>query len=115
MSKKLTVKEILDSRGLKKLTEIYTHTPLEAEACENGSPADKIGFAIKIKPCLTFSPALFQIVGCRFADSRDKVTPAFYLQLIERAGTARPVRTHLGNQRFRIVLLVAKYLCPGEP
>ena len=34
MSKKLTVKEILDSRGLKKLTEIYTHTPLEAEACE---------------------------------------------------------------------------------
>lgn len=34
MSKKLTVKEILDSRGQKKLTEIYTHTPLEAEACE---------------------------------------------------------------------------------
>ncbi len=34
MSKKLTVKEILDSRGQKKLTEIYTHTELEAEACE---------------------------------------------------------------------------------
>ena len=34
MSKKLTVKDILDSRGQKKLTEIYTHTALEAEACE---------------------------------------------------------------------------------
>ena len=34
MLKKLTVKEILDSRGKKKLTEIYTHTALEAEACE---------------------------------------------------------------------------------
>jgi len=34
MSKKLTVKQILDSRGQKKLTEIYTHTALEAEACE---------------------------------------------------------------------------------
>lgn len=34
MAKKLTVKEILTSRGVKKLTEIYTHTALEAEACE---------------------------------------------------------------------------------
>ena len=34
MSKKLTVKEILDSRGQKQLTEIYTHTALEAEECE---------------------------------------------------------------------------------
>ena len=34
MSKKLTVKEILDSRGKNKLTEIYTHNALEAEACE---------------------------------------------------------------------------------
>ena len=34
MKKKLTVKEILQCKGLKKLTEIYTHNPLEAEACE---------------------------------------------------------------------------------
>ena len=34
MSRKLTVKEILDSRGKNKLTEIYTHNALEAEACE---------------------------------------------------------------------------------
>ena len=34
MKKKLTVKEILDCKGIKKLTEIYTHNPLEAEACE---------------------------------------------------------------------------------
>ena len=34
MQKKLTVKDILGSRGKRKLTEIYTHTVLEAEACE---------------------------------------------------------------------------------
>lgn len=34
MPKKLTVKDILASRGVRKLTEIYTHTPLEALACE---------------------------------------------------------------------------------
>ncbi len=34
MSKKLTVKEILQCKGVKKLTEVYTHTPLEAESCE---------------------------------------------------------------------------------
>jgi len=33
--KKLTVKEILAFKGVKKLTEVYTHNPLEAEACEN--------------------------------------------------------------------------------
>ena len=32
--KKLTVKEILESKGVKKLSEVYTHNPLEAEACE---------------------------------------------------------------------------------
>ena len=35
MQKKLTVKDILSSRGKRKLTEIYTHTVLEAEACES--------------------------------------------------------------------------------
>ena len=34
MKKKLTVTEILQCKGLKKLTEIYRHNPLEAEACE---------------------------------------------------------------------------------
>tara|TARA_Y100001970_G_C14034766_1_gene750494 strand:- start:3 stop:785 length:783 start_codon:yes stop_codon:yes gene_type:complete len=34
MKKKLTVKEILECKGKKKLTEVYTHNPLEAEACE---------------------------------------------------------------------------------
>ena len=34
MVKKLTVKEILQSKGNKKLTEVYTHHPLEAESCE---------------------------------------------------------------------------------
>ena len=34
MSKKLTVKDIIGCKGKRKLTEIYTHTPLEAEACE---------------------------------------------------------------------------------
>ena len=35
MSKnKLTVKEILNCKGYKKLTEVYTHNPLEAESCE---------------------------------------------------------------------------------
>ena len=33
--KKLTVKEILSFKGTKKLSEVYTHNPLEAEACEN--------------------------------------------------------------------------------
>ncbi len=32
--KKLTVKEILKCKGIKKLTEVYTHNPLEAESCE---------------------------------------------------------------------------------
>ena len=31
---KLTVKEILQCKGNKKLTEVYTHNPLEAESCE---------------------------------------------------------------------------------
>ena len=31
---KLTVKEILNCKGNKKLTEVYTHNPLEAESCE---------------------------------------------------------------------------------
>tara|TARA_Y100000588_G_C13942366_1_gene790576 strand:- start:7 stop:789 length:783 start_codon:yes stop_codon:yes gene_type:complete len=31
---KLTVKEILKCKGKKKLTEVYTHNPLEAESCE---------------------------------------------------------------------------------
>ena len=35
MKKKLTVKEILESKGKKKLTQVYVHTPLEADACEN--------------------------------------------------------------------------------
>ena len=35
MQKKLTVKDILGFRGKRKLTEIYTHTVLEAEACES--------------------------------------------------------------------------------
>jgi 3-methyl-2-oxobutanoate hydroxymethyltransferase len=34
MQKKLTVKEILNSKGKKKLAEVYTHNPREAEACE---------------------------------------------------------------------------------
>tara|TARA_B100001123_G_scaffold356630_1_gene410388 strand:+ start:532 stop:1311 length:780 start_codon:yes stop_codon:yes gene_type:complete len=34
MKKKLTVKEILASKGVKKLTEVYTHNSIEAEACE---------------------------------------------------------------------------------
>ena len=33
--KKLTVKEILELKGIKKLSEVYTHNPLEAEACES--------------------------------------------------------------------------------
>ena len=32
--KKLTVKDILKCKGNNKLTEIYTHNPLEAESCE---------------------------------------------------------------------------------
>ena len=32
--KKLTVKEILKCKGIRKLSEVYTHNPLEAEACE---------------------------------------------------------------------------------
>jgi len=32
--KKLTVKEIHECKGKKKLTEVYTHNPIEAEACE---------------------------------------------------------------------------------
>ena len=31
---KLTVKEILNCKGCNKLTEVYTHNPLEAESCE---------------------------------------------------------------------------------
>ena len=34
MKKKLTVKEILKCKGEKKLTEVYTFNPTEAEACE---------------------------------------------------------------------------------
>ena len=32
--KKLTIKEIIECKGVKKLTEVYTHNPLEAESCE---------------------------------------------------------------------------------
>ena len=32
--KKLTVKDILAAKGIKKLSEVYTHNPLEAESCE---------------------------------------------------------------------------------
>lgn len=32
--KKLTVKEILECKGVRKLSEVYTHNSLEAEACE---------------------------------------------------------------------------------
>ncbi len=32
--KKLTVKDILAAKGVRKLSEVYTHNPLEAEACE---------------------------------------------------------------------------------
>ena len=32
--KKLTVKEIIECKGIRKLSEVYTHNPLEAEACE---------------------------------------------------------------------------------
>ena len=32
--KKLTVKEIIQCKGIKKLSEVYTHNSLEAEACE---------------------------------------------------------------------------------
>ena len=32
--KKLTVKEIIKCKGSKKLSEVYTHNPLEAAACE---------------------------------------------------------------------------------
>ena len=35
MGKKLTVKEIIACKGKKKLAEVYTHNPLEAEACES--------------------------------------------------------------------------------
>ena len=34
MKKKLTVKDILNSKGKKKLTEVYVHNTIEAEACE---------------------------------------------------------------------------------
>tara|TARA_B100000575_G_scaffold290592_1_gene294560 strand:- start:288 stop:1073 length:786 start_codon:yes stop_codon:yes gene_type:complete len=34
MQKKLTVKDILDSKGKSKLAEVYTHYAYEAEACE---------------------------------------------------------------------------------
>ena len=34
MKKKLTVKEILSCKGKKKLTEVYVHNTIEAEACE---------------------------------------------------------------------------------
>ena len=34
MKKKLTVKEILNCKGKKKLTEVYVHNTVEAEACE---------------------------------------------------------------------------------
>ena len=34
MQKKLTVKEILNFKGKKKLAEVYTHFTYEAEACE---------------------------------------------------------------------------------
>ena len=32
--KKLTIKDILASKGVRKLSEVYTHNPLEAKACE---------------------------------------------------------------------------------
>ena len=32
--KKLTVKEIIKCKGSRKLSEVYTHNPIEAEACE---------------------------------------------------------------------------------
>ena len=32
--KKLTVKDILECKGVRKLSEVYTHNPLEAETCE---------------------------------------------------------------------------------
>ena len=32
--KKLTVKEILAAKGVRKLSEVYTHNALEAKACE---------------------------------------------------------------------------------
>ncbi len=35
MNKKLTVKEILAFKGIKKLTEVYTHNAIEAESCES--------------------------------------------------------------------------------
>ena len=35
MKKKLTVKDILESKGKKKLTQVYIHTPLEANAWNN--------------------------------------------------------------------------------
>ena len=34
MKKKLTAKDILESKGKKKLTQVYVQTPLEANACE---------------------------------------------------------------------------------
>ena len=34
MQKKLTVKEILNFKGKKKIAEVYTHFTYEAEACE---------------------------------------------------------------------------------
>ncbi len=34
MSNKLTLKEILQSKGRQKLTEVYTQNPLEAESCQ---------------------------------------------------------------------------------
>ena len=34
MKKKLTVKDILNCKGKKKLTEVYVHNTIEAEACE---------------------------------------------------------------------------------
>ena len=32
--KKLTVKDIIKCKGIRKLSEVYAHNPLEAEACE---------------------------------------------------------------------------------
>ena len=34
MKNKLTVTEILESKGKRKLAEVYTHNAIEAEACE---------------------------------------------------------------------------------
>ena len=34
MQKKLTIKDIINCKGKRKLAEVYTHNPLEAEACE---------------------------------------------------------------------------------